>query len=492
LKIETKSRDDHQATLIVELEAEQMESAKRRAARGISERKSIPGFRPGKAPFDVVVRTFGMNTIQQEAVDLLLDEVYPEALKESKIEPAGPGALENIENQDNIPTFTFTIPLASTVELGDYHSVRLPYEWQEPGQEKLVAALEDMRQMYAKTETVNRPIQTGDFVMVDLKGYDKKASDDEAPLLERTGFPVFVRKEEKIEEWPFPGFSVQLVGLNVSDEKSFTHKYPEDYTDTSLQAKVVNFKVVVKLVRGTILPELNDDFAKTAGPFADLNALRDALKANLSAQSKADYDDDYFVRLIDRLKEPATIKYAPSTLDHEVEHVMEDIKSRLASQNMDLAAYLKTREMDEEKFLNEEARPAAIKRLERSLLMDELAKSEKLELDKELLNESYKQTWLELQSDQGFQKSMRGKSQPSKQLMNAVARESANRAYIKQTLERMKAIAMGQYPEVPGNDKLVKKAAKKTSGKKTNQKSSSSKVSTGNAKKPVKKTNTKK
>jgi trigger factor len=94
LKIETQPRDDHQVTLTVELEPEQMEGAKHRAARRISERKSIPGFRPGKAPYEVVVRSFGETVIVEDAVDLLLDEVYPKALEEAKLEPGASGSLE--------------------------------------------------------------------------------------------------------------------------------------------------------------------------------------------------------------------------------------------------------------------------------------------------------------------------------------------------------------------------------------------------------------
>jgi trigger factor len=87
LRIETQPRDDHQVTLIVELEPDQLEGAKHRAARRLSERKSIPGFRPGKAPYEVVLRNFGEGVITEDAVDILLDEVYPKALEESKLEP---------------------------------------------------------------------------------------------------------------------------------------------------------------------------------------------------------------------------------------------------------------------------------------------------------------------------------------------------------------------------------------------------------------------
>ncbi len=137
------------------------------------------------------------------------------------------------------------------------------------------------------------------------------------------------------------------------------------------------------------MPEMNDDFAKQVGAFENLQALREAVKANLATQSRAQYDDDYFSRLMEKIKEGSVIKYPPQAVDHEVEHVMEDLKSRLAGQNLDMAAYLKSREMDEEKFITEEAKPIAVKRLERSLVMDAIAKAEKIEVSQDLLQSSF-------------------------------------------------------------------------------------------------------
>jgi len=494
LKIETQPRDDHQVSMIVKLEPEQMEGAKHRAARRISERKSIPGFRPGKAPYDVVVRSFGEGVIVEDAVDILLDEVYPKALEEAKLEPGASGSLEKVEDLDKHPKFTFIVPLAPSVNLGDYRSIRLPYEWQEPGEDKLTDSIEELRQMYAKTETVDRPIQKGDFVMIDLKGIKVKASEGEAPLIDRPGLPIFVRTDEKAEEFPFPGFSNELVGLSAGENKTFSHKYKKDDKDETLQGQAVKFDVNIKMVRGSILPELNDEFAKQAGPFENLQALREAVKANLATQSRAQYDDEYFSKLMEKIKEGAMIKYPPQVVDHEVEHVMEDLKSRLAGQNIDMATYLKSREMDEEKFVAEEARPIAIKLLERSLVMDEIAKMEKIEVSQEILQSSFQETWGEYQGDKGFQKMTRGKTQPPKQLMNAVAMESANRAYVQQTLNRLKDIATGQAPEIPAETgslkdvATVKKTAarKKVAGeKKSTSATSSAKKSSQKAKKPI-------
>jgi trigger factor len=469
--------------MIVELEPEQMEGAKHRAARRISEKKSIPGFRPGKAPYDVVVRSFGEGVIVEDAVDLLLDEVYPKALEEAKLEPGAAGTLEKVEDLDKKPKFTFIVPLAPSVDLGDYRSIRLPYDWQEPGEDKLNDSIEELRQMYAKTETVDRPIQKGDFVMIDLKGVKANATEGEAPLIDRPSLPIFIRPEEKAEEFPFPGFSNELVGLGVSGTKTFTHKYKKTEKDETLQGQTIKFDVTVKMVRGSTLPELNDDFAKQAGPFENMEALREAVKANLATQSKAQYDDDYFVKLMEIIKEGAVIKYPPQVVDHEVEHVMEDLKTRLVDQNIDMATYLKSREMEEEKFVAEEARPIAVKRLERSLVMDEIAKLEKIEVSQDMLQSSFQQTWSEYQGDTGFQKMTRGKSQPPKQLMNAVAMESANRAYVQQTLNRLKDIATGKAPELIGENV----SAEETKTEKGISKKPTTRKKAAGEKKPAKK-----
>jgi trigger factor len=349
--------------------------------------------------------------------------------------------------------------------------------------------------MYAKTEAVSRPIERGDFVMVDLKGIKVKAAEGEAPAIDRPGLPVFVSEGEKSEEYPFKGFSKELIGLNAEETKSISHKYEKDYKDENLKGLTLKFEIKVKMVRGSILPEVNDEFAKQVGPFVNVQAMREAVKANLATQSKAGYDDEYFSKLIEKVKEKAEIKYPPQVLDHELEHVKEDLKSRLAEQGMDLAAYLKSRNMDEAKFTEEEARPIAKKRLERSLIMDEISRREKIDVSKEILQSTFEQTWGEYQGNANFQKMMKGKAQPPKQVMNAVAMESANRAYVQQTLNRLKDIATGEAPELlveeiyPMPKKASKTSAKKSSSATKGMSTKGSKVApateTSKAKKPV-------
>ena len=465
MKIETQTRDNHQVGLTVILDPTQMESAKHRAARQISEKKSIPGFRPGKAPYDVVQRSFGESSIVETAVDILLDEIYPKAIEEAGIEPGAPGSLEKIEDLEESPKFIFNVPLAPQVDLKDYRSVRVAYDWKEPQEKDVTQAVEEIRQMYAKTETVDRPIQTGDFILVDIKG---DLFEGETPIFERTGYPVFIRSDEKDDEWPYTGFSKELIGADVDETKKLEHKFPKNHSNEQAKGKKVTFEVKIKMVRGTILPELTTEFIKQLGPFETVDSFKESVRANLISRSKAEYDDDYYEKVMDEIKTGATIKYALPTLEHEITHVKEDLESRLAKQGMDLATYLKTKNMEEEKFFSEEIRPTAIKRLERSLLLDEIARVEKIEVSKELLDNTFQQTYYEMAGSQDFQKLMKGKSQPPKQILNALARESANRAYLQQTLERLKDIATGNLPtsdvETTENGTPKRKTGSKKSG----------------------------
>jgi trigger factor len=496
LKIETQPRDDHQVTMTVKIEAERLEGAKHRAARKISERAKIPGFRPGKAPYEVVLRHYGDAAVTEDAVELLVEEVYPEALKQAKIEPAAPGSLEKVESLKP-PKFIFTVPLEPTVDLGGYRSIRLAYEWQTPGEDKVDEEIDGLRRIYSTMDSVERPVQEGDFVMLDILGVKAEAEEGEAPVIDRPGYPVFVRPEEKEDEWPFAGFSHKLLGLDISKSKSFTHKFDQEYKEENLRGQTVKFIVTIKAVRGVKLPELNDEFAKKVGSFESLSALRDMVRANLSQRSKADYDDSYFVKLIDEIKKGATVKYPPQVLEHEIEHVTEDFVARLAGQNLDLEAYLKMREEDKDKFIAEEVKPTAIKRLERRLILDEIALAEKIEISEETLNTTIQQTIGELQGSEDYRKAMRGKSTPPKKLQEAITMESAGRAITQQTLARLKDIALGLASELPVEEaeekpKVVahsatkkqpaKKKAATAAAKAAGTKTSEAKASKGEAK----------
>jgi trigger factor len=212
-----------------------------------------------------------------------------------------------------------------------------------------------------------------------------------------------------------------------------------------LRGKDVEMEVTVKTVRAVSLPELNDEFAQTVGAGQTIDELRSAVKTDVENRSKAEYDDQYFVDLIEKIKEGATLKYHQHALEHEGEHVLEDLSQRLAQQNMDLDTYFKLRNTTREQFIEEEVNPVAKKRFERSLILDEIVRSEKLEVDNAALDAEFNQT-LSTLAMQGLDLSkLKGGRKRQQELAQAVAMESANRVLTRRALEVLKSIATGEY-----------------------------------------------
>jgi trigger factor len=461
LNLEKSILDDHQAQVVVEVGAERVQAARQRAARKLATRGKIPGFRPGKAPYDVIVRYYGDAAVYEQAIDLLVDEVYPEMLKEAGIEPAAAGSLEKIEG-DETPKLTFRVPLSPEVSLGDYRAIRTPYEFVAPGPERLDEAINELRQVYATTETVERPAAQGDYVIFDIQSEYKE--------LERSEMPVMLRSGEQADEFPFPGFSSQLAGLGAGETKSIQHQFGEDTAMTSLAGKPVELNVTVKTVRNVTLPALDDDFASLVGKYESIDALKEALTKEIEARARAEYDDKYYAEIVDKLRERAQIKYAPQTLEHEAEHVVNDMRRRLGQQGLDLETYYKMRNTDSARFLEEEAKPVARKRLERSLILDEVARVEKIDVDNEALDEEFNSTLLDLQGQGLKLGAIRGGRQGQQKVAEAVAVQSASRLLTRRTLERLRRIATGEYNPAADDGEKEAPAAAKSPAKKVGPK----------------------
>jgi trigger factor len=260
-----------------------------------------------------------------------------------------------------------------------------------------------------------------------------------------------VRKEDREDEFPFPAFARELVGLQAGETKAITHEFPAEFPDESLAGQTVEMEATIKTVRSLTLPPLDDDLAKMVGQYESLDALKDVLSKDIEARARAEYDDDYYARLVDKIKEGATIKYAPQTLEHEAEHVVEDMRQRLAQQGLDLETYYKMRKTDAAQFVEEEAKPVARKRLERSLILDEVSRQEKIGVDNESLDQEFNSTLVDLQAQGLNLSNVRGGRQGQQRVAEAVAMESASRLLTRRTLETLKSIAIGEYK--PPEDK---------------------------------------
>lgn len=388
MKVEKQTLDNHHAKITVEVEPEEIDNAKQRAARKLANRVKIPGFRPGKAPYHIIERTLGKEAIEEQAYELIGEEVYPKALDETGLKPYAPAEFKPPTEQ--APTiFEFTFPLEANVDLGEYQSVRIPYELPPTNEEEVQKTLDDLRDRNALIEPVERAAQLGDEITIKLSGKRTQPEGETDPVLvsERSQ-TILIKAEDDPNEWPFPGFAKQLVGLSAGEEKTITFTFPDDSVYPSLRGKEAEYQVVVEQVKSRTLPELNDEFAKSIGDFETLQALQDTIREGLKSQAKANYEAEYGEKVLEKIIEGATIQYPPEMVGDQVTASVERFKNQLAEQGQELDTYLKLRNMDVEK-LREQYTPQAETTIKRSVVMYELAEVESIKVERdEMENEA--------------------------------------------------------------------------------------------------------
>lgn len=446
MKIEKNNRDDQQVQVTAELEEAVFEQFKQKAARKISNSAKIPGFRPGKAPYNVVLRLYGNDAIEEQAKELLIDDTYPKVIDEAEIKPSGPGTLDKIISV-HPPKFSFIIPLEPDVALGDYLSLRKKYAVPEVTNKDVDNYIHRLQTSYATAEPAERPAQKGDLVYLKISGKydDPKEGEDPEVLKESTSQALIGDEAFEENNFPFPGFADELISLAANAEKEIKHQFDEKDVAEKLAGRTVIFKIVVQSVKGMKLPELNDEFAKTVGNFESFDKFKETIRKQLEFSAKQDYEKSFFNDLFEKLHKQATIKYPPQMLEHEVEHALESVTKDLAAQKLDLDTYLKANKKEKETFIKDEITPIAKSRLEQSLIFEQLAHEEKIQLEKEDLNQAFTQTIQELQMTSDFQKLQ--KKMAPKQLSNAIALEAANRLMNDKVLNRLKDIATGKAAE---------------------------------------------
>ena len=231
MKIEQTYLEDHQLEVTVEADQEVFEKAKHLAAKEISKKKTIPGFRPGKAPYQRVVSHFGEAAIVDQALEYFLDDVYPQIIDEIEQEPYGPGSVKEIKSLEP-PVFIFHIPLQPEVDLGDYRELRLEFERSDIDPDEVGKVIDRMLAQQASVEPVDHPAEESNLVdtSLDARPAESDPEDEESYLLKNQPLPVMIKSkdEDDSREWPFPGFSRQLLGVSSGDELELTHVFPDD------------------------------------------------------------------------------------------------------------------------------------------------------------------------------------------------------------------------------------------------------------------------
>lgn len=460
MKIETQLQDDHQAKLTVEVEAVQFEETKQRAARKLAKKIKIPGFRPGKAPYAVIARQLGDGAITEEALDLLIEDIYPKVIEEAGIRPYGPGALHGMPSMEPL-TLEFLVPLEAEVTLGDYRSLQKDYELPETTEEDVDRVIENLRQRQAVLEPVDRPAEVGDMVMVKISA-DRKVVEEgqDVVLIKERSYPIQVQGpategERPKYEWPYTGFSQNLLGMSENEEKTIEYSYPEDALQESFKGVSAVFHFSIESVKVRNLPELNDDFAREVGDFENMEVVRQEVRKMLEEQSLQSYDQGYFDELLEEAITQAEFKFPPQMLEHEIDDTLRNLENNLQQQNMNMEMYLKSRNL-EPAALREEAKAPADNRLKKNLFLMELAKAEKLRVDQgELFQET--QNTMNMLASSMPEKDAK-KLNDYNVYSNIINGVMAN-LVTKHALERMRVIATGKLEEVLAAEKAAQEAA---------------------------------
>jgi trigger factor len=488
LKIEQQALDDHQVRLTVEVENDQLDVARRKAARQIAQRVKVPGFRPGKAPYSVIEKQVGLEAIEEEALDIVLDDVYPQVLAETGLEPWGPGTLEKVEDDKEPRVFEFRVPLSPTVELGDYKKTRVKLAKKSVTKKDVDGVIQNLREQQAVLKPVEREAQEGDMVYVQMHAERQKPDKNgETGLIQQRRYPVVVEGKDVDEgnEWPFPGFSRLLIGMKAGDDKELKHTFAKDSEFEDLRGEQATFSIKVEEIKDRVLPELDDAFAMSVGDYEDLKTLQAEVMKSLAENYKVQARDDQENAIVDKIVEGATIKFPPQMLDHEVEHYVEDLEPQLAQQGLDMETYLKTRQITLDE-LKDEVRPSVEERLKRSLVLMEVSKAEEIEVgedEMQTLVEERVRRLQELTSEEQMRKAL------TPEAVQGLVSRTMTEEVIGRTLARLRAIADPEKAKEPATEvegeakPKAKKSAKASARAKESETESSPKKTTTSEKK---------
>ncbi len=449
MKIETFDRDDHQKKVVVEFENDTLERFKRQAARKISAETRFPGFRPGKAPYEMVRRTVGDQAIKEEAISLMLDEVYPQVVKEAGIQSYGPGQLEEIISEEP-PKFSFIIPLAPVIDLGEYKELRLDYNPPTVEETKVDEMIERLRRRVGTAVPIERPAEKGDLVAIKLSAkLSEPPEGEEGTLIEEGSYEMVAgtpedHTDEDGHEWPYKGFVNELVGLHVGETKTFEHTFEDDGSSDDLTGKTASFHVEVESIKEIAKPEVNEDFVKSLGPYEDLDALRKDILRQLQETETRKYNREYYDGLIEKLMDGAKVLYPPILLDEEVEHLLAHFQEDLAQQKLDLETYLKTRNMTREELVEKEIKPAAETRIKRQLVLEEFASRENIQLQPYEMQMIFDMAKEQAKNDPQFAQIRSGAKISQKQLADTLARGTVNEIFNQRLMNRLRDIATGK------------------------------------------------
>ena len=375
MKVTAEHGENREVTLTIEVEQDKLEKASEGAAKRISARVNIPGFRKGKAPRRIVENFVGKDAILQEAFEGLAQKAFEDALTEQNMEPVTRPEIDIVTLEDGKDVvFTAKFTQRPDVQLGAYKGLAVPKEEVTVADEDIDRQIEGMRQHQGTLgdAPADAAVKNDDFVTLDFEGFVDGAAFEGG---KGEDYPLQIGSGSFI-----PGFEDQLIGAKVGEERDVNVTFPEEYHAENLKGKDAVFKCKIRSIKSRELPELDDAFAKKASKFETLAELREDVRKNLLAAAERKAETERRSKAIDMATDHCTMEIPPVMVENRITAMIQEMAMRLEQQGMSLEQYLQYAGLDIGK-IREDYREMAEKNVRTDLMLEEVAKAEGIKVE---------------------------------------------------------------------------------------------------------------
>ncbi|MBQ1802217.1 MAG: trigger factor [Lachnobacterium sp.] len=385
MSVQVENLEKSMAKLTIEVSAEELEKALDTVYKKQKNSINIPGFRKGKASRKVIERMYGKEVFFADASNILMQNHYPEAVKESGLDIVSRPVVD-VEQMEQGKPFIFTAEVAvrPEVTLGKYMGVTVTKIDTSVSDEEVAEELENQRNKNARTvDVTDRAIAENDTAVIDFEGFvDGEAFEGG----KGTDYELVIGSHSFIDT-----FEDQLVGKNVGDDVEVNVTFPEKYQAEELAGKPALFKVSIKGIKAKELPELNDEFAQDVSEFDTLDEYKEDIKKNLQekkdSEARKTKEDEAIKKIIDKSK----MELPEAMVDTQCETMVEEFAQRIQQSGLSMDQYLQFSGMTLDK-LKEQVRPEAVSRIQGSLVLEQIAKEENIEVSDDDINAEIEKT----------------------------------------------------------------------------------------------------
>lgn len=380
MQVKNIEKKGNQATVVVEIDHELMESGVNKAYMKARKNIMVPGFRKGKAPRKMIEALYGAHVFYEDGLEEIFGEVYDFAIAKQDFKAIGRPSLTDMQiADDNTVTLTLTTDVYPEVTLGQYKGVEVEKGEATVTDAQIQAELDSMAQNVASTENVDRAAEMGDTANIDFEGFDN-------------GVPFEGGKGEnfdlKLGSGSFvPGFEEQIVGMNAGEEKDIDITFPEDY-HKDLAGKAVVFHVKLNKLTVTIVPQQDDEFAKDVSEFDTLDALKADIRAKALEKAQKQIDSAFENAAVEKAAENTTVDMPNALIEKELDVQMERFGYQLQMSGYSMEQYAKMMGGDL-KTMRDAFRPTAEKQAKISVTLEKIAEVENLTVSEEELEEEF-------------------------------------------------------------------------------------------------------